>query len=96
MRVLLLGGDGYLGWPTAMHLSAKGHEIAVVDNYLRRNLARKQDVEPLCEVPNLHERIRFWEEVSGRKIRLYVGDLVAWRRWLSWLADGHASIGKGS
>ena len=78
MRVLLLGGDGYLGWPTAMHLSARGHEIAVVDNYLRRDLAREQDVEPLCEMPNLHERVRSWEEVSGRKIRLYVGDFVDW------------------
>ena len=47
MRVLILGGDGYLGWPTAMHFSAKGHEVAVVDNYLRRNLARDTDNEIL-------------------------------------------------
>ena len=40
MRVLILGGDGYLGWPTAMHLAARGHEIAVADNYLRRRLAQ--------------------------------------------------------
>ena len=42
MRVLVLGGDGYLGWPTAMHLSARGHEVAVVDNYLRRRLCAEK------------------------------------------------------
>jgi UDP-sulfoquinovose synthase len=76
--VLILGGDGYLGWPTAMHLSARGHEVAVVDNYLRRRLFREEDVEPLFEVPNLHERIRIWEAVSGYKIRPYIGDLCQW------------------
>ena len=51
MRVLILGGDGYLGWPTAMHLSAQGHEVAVADNYLRRSLMRDGDIEPLYPVP---------------------------------------------
>ena len=53
MRILILGGDGYLGWPTAMRLSAKGHEVAVVDNYLRRRLCLEEDVPPLFEVPDL-------------------------------------------
>jgi len=78
MRVLILGGDGYLGWPTAMHLSAQGHEVAVVDNYLRRNLMRNEDVEPLYEVPNLHERVRRWKDVSGKDIEVYIGDLNSW------------------
>ena len=56
MRILVLGGDGYLGWPTAMHLTARGHDVAVVDNYLRRRLCREENVEPLFEVPNLEER----------------------------------------
>ncbi len=47
MKILILGGDGYLGWPTAMHLSAQGHQVAVVDNYLRRSLCREENVEPL-------------------------------------------------
>ena len=51
MRVLILGGDGYLGWPTAMHLSAHGHTVMAVDNYLRRRLAVEEDVEPLHPVP---------------------------------------------
>lgn len=78
MRVLILGGDGYLGWPTAMHLSAQGHQVAVVDNYLRRHLAQNEDVEPLFDVPNLHERVRLWREVSGKEIDVFVGDLRDW------------------
>jgi UDP-sulfoquinovose synthase len=78
MRILILGGDGYLGWPTAMHLSAQGHEVVVVDNYLRRTLARKENVEPLCEVPDLEERIRLWETDSGHHLGMYIGDLQNW------------------
>ncbi len=78
MRILVLGGDGYLGWPTAMHLSYKGHDVAVVDNYLRRRLAREEDVEPLCQVPNLHERVDIWAATSGKKVKLYIGDLNRW------------------
>lgn len=78
MRILILGGDGYLGWPTAMHLSAAGHEIVVVDNYLRRNVCREEDVEPLFAPPNLHERVRLWEEHTGRRIVVYIGDLCDW------------------
>jgi len=78
MRALIAGGDGYLGWPTAMKLSQAGYDIAVADNYLRRNLARDEDVEPLYDVPNLHDRIRIWEEQSQKKISLHVGDLQDW------------------
>jgi UDP-sulfoquinovose synthase len=78
MRILIMGGDGYLGWPTAMHISAKGHEVAVADNYMRRNLMREEDVEPLYPVLNLHERIRAWKEHSGKDINCYIGDLSQW------------------
>jgi UDP-sulfoquinovose synthase len=78
MRILILGGDGYLGWPTAMNLSAHGHEVAVADNYLRRNLMRQEDVEPLYPVLNLHERIREWQEYSNMKIIPYIGNLCEW------------------
>ncbi len=78
MRVLILGGDGYLGWPTAIHLSSQGHEVAVVDNYLRRNLMRDEDVGPLYDVPNMHERVRIWKSISGYSIDEYVGDLNRW------------------
>lgn len=78
LRILILGGDGYLGWPTAMHLSGQGHEVAVADNYMRRTLAREEDVEPLYEVPNLHERARIWQSVSGHRVAVAVGDLREW------------------
>jgi UDP-sulfoquinovose synthase len=78
MRVLILGGDGYLGWPTAMHLSSMGHIVTVVDNYLRRSICREEDVEALFDVPNLHERARLWKEKSGKEIQIHIGDLNDW------------------
>ena len=78
MRILILGGDGYLGWPTAMHLSAKGYEVTVVDNYMRRRLCREEDVESLFKVPNLHHRARIWEEKSGHHVNVCIGDLTHW------------------
>ena len=74
--VLILGGDGYLGWPTAMHLSAKGWKVAIADNYLRRRLARETDGEPLFECPNMHQRAARWHEVSGHRIDVHVVDLA--------------------
>jgi UDP-sulfoquinovose synthase len=72
---LILGGDGYLGWPTAMHLSRRGHEVAVLDNYFRRRACTELDREPLIQVPNLHRRIGLWEAVSGRRLRGFIGDV---------------------
>jgi UDP-sulfoquinovose synthase len=78
MRILVLGGDGYLGWPTAMHLSAHGHEVAVADNYLRRRLCREEKVDFLYEVPDLDERAALWQSVSGHQIDVHIGDLSEW------------------
>jgi UDP-sulfoquinovose synthase len=78
MRIVILGGDGYLGWPTAMNLSSKGHEVAVVDNYLRRRLCREENVDPLFDVPNLHERSARWQSTSGYTIPVFIGDLTEW------------------
>jgi len=78
MKVLILGGDGYLGWPTAMHLTTRGHQVGVADNYLRRNLCREEDCEPLYHVPNLQARAGLWESHSGYPIRVFIGDLRNW------------------
>lgn len=78
MRILILGGDGYLGWPTAMHLSAHGHDVTVVDNYLRRRLMKEVDVVPLYEVPSLEERVEEWKIQSGKNIHVHIGDLNDW------------------
>ena len=78
MRILILGGDGYLGWPTAMNLSARGHEVAVVDNYLRRRLCREVKVKPLFDVRQLDQRCAIWEGLTGNTIPYFIGDLTEW------------------
>jgi UDP-sulfoquinovose synthase len=78
MRVLILGGDGYLGWPTSMRLSKAGHEVMAVDNYLRRRLSREESVDPLFEVPELRTRAALWREKSGHEIVVRIGDLTDW------------------
>ena len=78
MKILILGADGYLGWPTAMNLAAHGHEVVAVDNYLRRDMARNEDIEPLYDLPNLVERCRIWEETGGNTITPMIGDLRDW------------------
>ena len=75
-RVLVLGGDGYLGWPTAMYLSLRGHVVAVADNFAKRGWERELGVEPLMPIGSLEERIAAWREVSGCDIEMHVGDLV--------------------
>lgn len=76
MRVLILGGDGYLGWPTAMDFAAAGHEVATVDNYLRRLIAEKTDSEPLIPTPTLSGRARRFEALTGKKIEVHIGNLA--------------------
>jgi UDP-sulfoquinovose synthase len=75
MRILILGGDGYLGWPTAMHLSAAGHDVAVVDNFLRRAMSIELGAGSLTPIGSLQERVKAWSDLAGRDITPYVGDL---------------------
>lgn len=76
MHVLVLGGDGYLGWPTAMYFSARGYEVTVVDNYLRRNNCQNLDVGMLYPVPTLMRRAKIWHELTGHEIKVVIGDLA--------------------
>ncbi|MGA3308016.1 MAG: NAD-dependent epimerase/dehydratase family protein [Xanthobacteraceae bacterium] len=78
MKILILGGDGYLGWPTAMRLSKVGHTVMAVDNYLRRRVCREESVEPLFEVPELRSRARLWQQKSGHEVEVRIGDLNDW------------------
>jgi UDP-sulfoquinovose synthase len=75
MQILVLGGDGYLGWPTALHLSAAGHDVAVADNFARRGYDEEMGVESLVPIATLDERVGAWLEVSSEAIKPYVGDL---------------------
>jgi UDP-sulfoquinovose synthase len=73
MRLLILGGDGYLGWPTALRFSARGHEVAVVDNFSRRRWHAEHGTDSLTPIRDLDERLEAWHELSGKRIRSYVG-----------------------
>jgi len=73
MRVLILGGDGYLGWPTAMRFSQRGHDVTVVDNFSRRRWLEAQGSDSLTPIRTLEERIHAWKEVSGKGIASHVG-----------------------
>jgi UDP-sulfoquinovose synthase len=73
MRILILGGDGYLGWPTALRFSARGHEVSVVDNFSRRRWHTEHGTASLTPIGGLDERIAAWREVSGEQIRSYIG-----------------------
>jgi len=68
MRVLVLGGDGFCGWPTALHLSARGWDVRVVDNLSRRNIDNELEVQSLTPIRTMGERIAAWKQVSGREI----------------------------
>ena len=75
MRILVLGGDGYLGWPTALHLSAAGHEVGVSDNFVRRTYDHELGVDSLVPIAPLHERVSTWRSLTGRELAVYPGDL---------------------
>jgi UDP-sulfoquinovose synthase len=75
-HVLILGGDGYLGWPTAMYFSARGYEVTVVDNYFRRHVCDEINVSMLFPVPTLVERAKIWHEKTGYEIKAVIGDLT--------------------
>jgi UDP-sulfoquinovose synthase len=74
-HVLILGGDGYLGWPTAMYFSARGYQVTVVDNYFRRHVCDEINVGMLYSIPTLSERTEIWHEKTGYEIKVIIGDL---------------------
>lgn len=74
-HILILGGDGYLGWPTAMYFSARGYDVTVVDNYFRRRVGAEIDISMLYQVPELDERARIWYEKTGYEIKVVIRDL---------------------
>ena len=79
MKILILGGDGYLGWPTAMAFSARGDDVRLVDNFSKRQWELEEGIETLRAVPTLHKRLACWREITGNEIALKVGDLCNYR-----------------
>ena len=80
MRLLVLGGDGYLGWPTAMAFAAQSHEVCVVDNYLRRRIAMETRSEALIPTPNLVERAEIFAAATGHRVSVEIADCAEFRR----------------
>lgn len=76
MKVIVLGGDGYCGWPTSLHLSEAGHEVVIVDNFVGRQIDHELGAMNLTPIRGLRERTRAWREVSGQRIETEVGDLL--------------------
>ncbi len=76
MRIAVLGGDGYCGWPTALHLSRQGHEIAIIDNFSRRLWDHELGAMTLTPIQPLPERLRAWNRLTGNTIESYVGDVT--------------------
>ena len=76
MRILILGGDGYLGWPQSLYLSSKGHDITIFDNLMRRHFDLERGFHSLMPIYTLHERVAAWKEVSGRQMQLCIGDTM--------------------
>jgi UDP-sulfoquinovose synthase len=76
MRILILGGDGYLGWPTAMHFSTRGHDVHLLDNYLRRRAHQENATDSLLPIgEDLGARVSLWKALSGKEIGFTEGDL---------------------
>jgi UDP-sulfoquinovose synthase len=76
MRIAVLGGDGYCGWATALHLSARGHSVCIVDNFVRRLWDHELGVQTLTPIRPLPERLRAWEQLRGIKIGVFTGDIT--------------------
>ena len=73
--IIILGGDGYIGWPAAMFFSKKGYEVTIIDNYFRRNKCLEMNLNLLESVPSLVERAKIWENKTGNKINICILDL---------------------
>jgi len=88
MKILVLGGDGYCGWPTSLHLSDVGHEVVIVDNFVRRTIDHELGAQSLTPIADPKERVRVWQEVSGQTIGIEFGDLLDWE-FLSEVVQRH-------
>jgi UDP-sulfoquinovose synthase len=77
MKILVLGADGYLGWPTTMYFAAKGHEVLGIDNYIKRQFAAEVNEEPLFPIKTLQDKIKYWNIITKSNITKYaIGDIT--------------------
>jgi UDP-sulfoquinovose synthase len=87
MKIAVLGGDGFVGWPTSLHLSGQGHEIHIIDNLSRRWIDTELGVQSLTPMDSIQERTRIWHQETGRRIHFHLIDLSRdyeiLRQWLA-------------
>jgi len=76
MKILVLGGDGFCGWPTSLHLSKQGHEVVIVDNLSRRNIDNELGASSLTPISSIDDRLHAWKDVSGKSIRFVKFDIA--------------------
>jgi len=76
MKVLVIGGDGYCGWATALHLSNRGYEVGILDSLVRRHWDAKLGVDTLTPIASIHHRLQRWQNLTGKSIDLFVGDIT--------------------
>ena len=76
MKVLVLGGDGFCGWPTALHLSDIGHDVTIIDNLSRRYIDVDLEVESLTPIRPIGERVSVWQELTGKNLSFLHLDLA--------------------
>ncbi len=76
MKIIVFGGDGFCGWPTALHLSNLGHEILIVDNFSRRKIDIELGIESLTPISSIYDRIKAWKEISGKEIQFKMLDIA--------------------
>ncbi|MBV8071967.1 MAG: NAD-dependent epimerase/dehydratase family protein [Acidobacteriaceae bacterium] len=76
MKICVLGGDGYCGWATALYLSAKGHDVSIIDSYARRLWDHQLGVQTLTPIRNMPERLKAWHQLTGQHIDSFVGDIT--------------------
>ncbi|MCP3030810.1 NAD-dependent epimerase/dehydratase family protein [Halobacillus sp. A1] len=75
MRIIVAGGDGFCGWPTALYLSKQGHDVSIVDNLARREIDEELHSNSVTPIATLEERVAKWKELTGKEIRTFIGDL---------------------
>ncbi|GLV14621.1 NAD-dependent dehydratase [Alicyclobacillus hesperidum] len=75
VKIIIAGGDGFCGWPTALHFSERGHEVAIVDNCVRREWDKELGTQSLTPIATMEERLAAWKQLSGKDIKFYFGDL---------------------
>ena len=88
MKIAILGGDGFVGWPTSLHLSDKGHEVHIIDNLSRRWIDAELGVQSLTPMDSIQERTRIWKQETGNTIRFHLIDIAEnYEVFKAWLAE---------